>query len=115
MTTSHEYAGMALALINGVPLSQWPSHQQEQYGRPGAADIVREMIATSRIEALEEMASHCGPSEWVRGEFRLIRWWAGERLRKRETEAPRCEHPAGKIAIEDGIRVCQQCGWEVAR
>jgi len=49
----------------------------------------------------------------VRGEFHVIRWWAGEKLSKRETRAPDCEHDGSRRVVEDGLLVCKQCGWEV--
>jgi ribosomal protein L37AE/L43A len=114
MTITEEYSAMALAVINDIPISKWPTHQQEQIGRPREVDAVRAMISTRSIEQLEGSASRFGtPARYVRGVYRVIRWWAGEKLPKRETKTPSCEHPAGKIKVESGLRVCQQCGWEV--
>src|SRR5712691_4888245 len=113
MTISHEYAAMALATINGIPTRKWPTHQQEQVRRPGAMDTVWAYIATRRTEELEQDASHCGPLKWVRGKMGVIRWWAGEPLSKGETKAPSCDHD-GKRTVENGLLICQQCGWVVA-
>ena len=112
MTVTYEYAWMALALISGVPVSRWPTHDQKQYGRPGAADTVQAMIATRTREELEQSVAHSGPVKYVRGQLQIVRWWAGEPLSKSDTKAPSCLHD-GERAVERSLLVCQECGWEV--